>query len=50
MPRMAAWEQDRAKFHALVFAEPDAGFDRALTEGRRLSLDDAAAYALGEAT
>jgi predicted ATPase/class 3 adenylate cyclase len=48
-PRMAAWEQDREKFHALVHAEPDAAFDRGLIEGRRLSLDDAIAYAVGDA-
>jgi tetratricopeptide (TPR) repeat protein len=49
-PRMAAWDDDREKFHKLVHAEPDAAFERALTEGRRLSLDEAAAYALGDAT
>jgi hypothetical protein len=50
MPRMAAWEQDREKFHALVHAEPNDAFERTLTEGRRLSLDDAVVYALGDAT
>jgi tetratricopeptide (TPR) repeat protein len=50
MPRMGPWEEDREKFHALVFAKPDAAFERALTSGRRLSLDDATAYALGDAT
>jgi hypothetical protein len=47
---MGAWEDDREKFHALVHGEPDAAFEHALTEGRRLSLDEAVAYALGEAT
>ncbi len=45
-PRMAAWDEERAKFHALAHAALDAAFERALTEGRRLSLDDAVAYAL----
>jgi hypothetical protein len=49
-PRMSAWEQDREKFHALVHAELDASFERGLIEGRRLSLDDASAYAVGDAT
>jgi predicted ATPase len=47
-PRMAAWDDDREKFHKLVHAEPDAAFERALTEGRRLSPDDAVAYALDD--
>jgi hypothetical protein len=49
-PRMAAWEEDRERFHALVHAQSDATFERALTEGRRLSLDDAVAYALDDVT
>ena len=49
-PRMAAWDEERAKFHALAHAALDAAFERALTEGRRLSLDEAVAYALADAT
>jgi hypothetical protein len=49
-PRMAPWEEDRERFRALVHATPDPAPEHALTEGRRLSLDDAVASALGEAT
>ena len=48
-PRMRGWEQERASFEAVVLGDADEGFERARAHGRRMSLEDVVAYALGAA-
>jgi tetratricopeptide (TPR) repeat protein len=45
-PRMAAWDEERARFEEVVLASADADFEPERAEGRRMALDDAVAYAL----
>jgi predicted ATPase/class 3 adenylate cyclase len=45
-PRLAAWNRDRERFAAAVFAEPGPDLERGLRAGRGFSLDDAVEYIL----
>jgi predicted ATPase/class 3 adenylate cyclase len=48
-PRMATWDEERARFESIVLAHRTPELERALEAGRRMTLEDAYEYALGDA-